>query len=276
MGDSSVLPVSRFSPAPGLFVDRTEKRIEISGDMELFGPEATSAAAISIAYSINTTWTATFPDGQAVVCKVRVTYRLPEEKAGNAAQIEAVKAWGPSHVNGLTRNMTLNANESDAFTWTAAHEFGHVIGLQDRYSESIMSKLSGMVGGTRSNTVDPRYKANLMAVVNGALESQNLTDLAVENNPSPFWVNDDDYVRDWVNHHVIGDVTALSTTNKVAMIKTLMGGWISYDDLVTILRICSSVTRPTEAKAIRDAVDPLVFTDIGQRTRVRVALASMP
>jgi hypothetical protein len=51
---------------------------------------------------------------------------------------------GPSDVvTVLTgrRKMTLNATESDAFTWTPAHEFGHVLGLQDRCSESIMSKI---------------------------------------------------------------------------------------------------------------------------------------
>lgn len=35
--------------------------------------------------------------------------------------------------------------------------------------------------------------------------------------------------------------------------------------------------RPPEQRAGKGAqIDPLVFTDIGQRTRVRVALASMP
>ena len=40
-----------------------------------------------------------------------------------------------------------------------------------------MSKIVGQFGGTRSTTVDPRYKANLMAVSKGVLESQNLKDL---------------------------------------------------------------------------------------------------
>jgi hypothetical protein len=40
-----VLPVGRFSPAPGIFVDRTEKSVVITGAMELYGPEASAARA---------------------------------------------------------------------------------------------------------------------------------------------------------------------------------------------------------------------------------------
>jgi hypothetical protein len=276
MSDSEVLPVGRFSPVSGLFVDRTDKRVAITGAMELFGPEATPARAKSIGHAINSIWTASFSDGHSVTCSVTVLHRAPEVKAGDVAQIEAIKIPGPSHVSMLTRAMTLNANETDAFTWTAAHEFGHVIGLQDRYSEGIMSKLRGTFGGTRSTTVDPRYATNLMAVSGGALESQNLKDLAAENAPSPYWINDDAHVRDWVNHHVFAEVAAQSTKTKLSMIKTLMGGWISDADVAAIVRICSSVTRIDEARAIRAGVDTLDFSDLGQRTRVRVALASMP
>lgn len=274
MGD--VNPVARFSPAPGLFVDRTEKKVEITGKMELFGPEATGARAQSIEHSINSTWTATFPDGFFVTCKVAVTYRPQGVAAGEAGQIEAVKIEGPSHVSRLDRSMTLNANETDAFTWTPAHEFGHVIGLQDRYSEGIMSKIRGKFGGTRTTTVDPRYQTNLMAVSGGVLEAQNVGDLASENEPSPYWVNADDQVRDWVNHHSIAEVGMLSTSNKLKMMRTVMGGWISDDDIAVILRICNGVNSKKEADMIRTAVNVLDFTSIGQRTSARVAFDSMP
>jgi hypothetical protein len=276
MGENYISPVARFSPAPGLFVDRTEKSVAISGAMELYGPEATAARAQSIEHSINSTWTSVFPDGYSVSCKITVTYRSEGASSGKAAPIEAVKIAGPSHVSSIDRSMTLNANETDAFTWTPAHEFGHVIGLKDRYFEGIMSKIKGKFGGTRTTTVDPRYQANLMAIDGGVLESQNVGDLALENQPSPYWVNDDDQVRDWVNHHNSAEVGLLSTTNKINMIKTLMGGWISDEDVDAIRRICSSVTLKKEADAIRNSIDLLTFTSIGQRTSVRVAFASMP
>jgi Domain of unknown function (DUF4157) len=272
-----VLPVARFSPAPGIVVDRTERSVSISGAMELYGAEATPARAASIQSSINTTWTRTFPDGYSVTCNITVTHRGPGSSAGTATQIEAARISGPSHVSSLgTRSMTLNANESDAFTWTPAHEFGHIIGLDDRYSESIMSSIGGMFGGTRTATVVPGYAGNVMAQTGGVLESKNVRDIAEENEPSPYWINDDDQVRDWVNAHSLSDVGRLSTPNKLRAIRTLMGGWISDEDVAAIVRICRSVTTRTEADAIRGAVDVLQMSSIGQRTTVRVAFAGMP
>lgn len=232
-GPNEVLPVGRFSPAPGLFVDRTEKSVTITGAMELYGAEANAARAQSIQHTINTAWTQDFTDGYSVSCNITVRYRGAGTSAGNATQIEAVKMSGPSHTTsemlvavGFDRSMTLNANSPDAFDWTPAHEFGHIIGLDDRYSEGIMSRIRGRFGGTRATTVDPRYQSNLMAVHRGVLESQNVADVATENEPSPNWINDDDQVRDWVNAHSLPDIGRLSPANKLKAIKTLMGGWI--------------------------------------------------
>lgn len=273
-----VLPVARFSPAPGLILERTEKSVTISGKMELYGPEANAARAASIQNSINTTWTHTFPDGYSVTCNITVTYRGPGSTAGSATQIEADKLAGPSHVSpGLGgRTMTLNANEATAFTWTSAHEFGHIIGLNDHYSESIISKVKGRLGGKRTTTIQSGYGGNIMAVSGGALESKNIRDIAEENEPSPYWINDDDQVRDWITGHSPSAIGKLSTPNKLKAIKTLMGGWISDADVTAIARICSSVTTKTEADAIRDGVDLLDFSSLGQRTRVRVAFVQMP
>ncbi len=272
------LPVAKFSPSPGLYVDRTEKSVSITGAMELSGEEANADRAASIQNSINSTWTRTFPDGYAVSCSITVTYRGSGSPAGNATQIEAKKIAGPSHVSpGLGgRSMTLNASEADAFTWTPAHEFGHIIGLQDRYSEGIMSKIKGTFGGTRSTTVDPGYSGNIMAESGAPLESKNVRDVAAENEPSPYWVNDDDQVRDWVNGHSLSDIGKLSVASKLQAIKTLMGGWISDDDVAAIGRICASVTTHAQAEAVRHGVDLTDMTSIGQRTVVRLAFAKMP
>lgn len=172
--------------------------------------------------------------------------------------------------------MTLNAQDPSAFGWTAAHEFGHIIGLQDRYSESIMSKLSGSFGGTRSTSVQSSYNGNIMAVHGGALWSKNLGDLAVENEPSPYWINDDDYVADWVNHHSVAEVGRLGTKNKLRAIQTLLSGWVSFEDMSAIKRICESVTAKPEAEAIRTGLDVLALKDAGQRATLRLAMSRMP
>ncbi|MGL4550168.1 MAG: hypothetical protein ACRC33_03185 [Gemmataceae bacterium] len=281
MSDSSVLPVQRFSPAPAIWIDRTEKSVSITGTMELFGPEATSARAQSVQDSINKTWTQTFTDGYVVKCSVTVRHRGPGVKAADVTQVEADKISGPSNVSrgwtGLgSRRMTLNANEADAFTWTPAHEFGHILGLDDRYSESIVSSIKGTFGGTRTAAVHAGYEGNLMAVDGGTIGSKNVRDLAAENEPSRWWINDDDQVRDWVNAHPLSDVTALSTASKLRAIHTLMGGWISDSDLQAIKRIAASVTDAIEADALRKGVDMTDFFSVGQRTAARAAFNKMP
>lgn len=275
----AVPPVGRFSPAPGIYVDRTGNSVEITGRMELFGPEANAARAQSIENSINRVWTRTFPDGHSIRCHVSVRYRGPASSAGNATQIEALNTTGPSHVTdipGVDRTMTLNARGAEAFGWTAAHEFGHIIGLSDRYSESIMSQIAGRFGGTRHTTVDPDYQTNLMAVHGGVLESRNVADLASENAPSPYWVNDDDRVRDWVTAHSTIEIGRISTTNKLKMMRTLMGGWISDDDVQAMGRICQSVRTAAEARTIQNGIDLTDFSSIGQRTQMRVIFSRMP
>ncbi len=276
MGD--VLPVSRFSPSAGLWVDRNGNAIVITGSMELYGDEASAANAKTIQDSINNTWTRNFPDGFTVSTNITVTYRGSGSSAGSVTQIEACKMSGPSNVrpalNG--RKMTLNATEADVFTWTAAHEFGHVIGLDDRYEEGIVSKLKGTFGFQRSTSVTPGYNGNIMAVDQGVLESKNLADIASENNPSSWWLNNDDHVRDWVNSHGASEIARLSADVKLKAIHTLMSGWISGDDMNAIIRIMANVQNKAEADTIRKGVDPLDFSSIGQRTQFRVAESKMP
>ena len=276
MGD--VLPVSRFSPSAGLWIDINGGAVNISGNMELYGDEASAARAKSVQDSINTTWTRTFPDGFIVKTNITVTYRGSGTGAGNATQIEACKMSGPSNVRPAWggRKMTLNANEADAFTWTAAHEFGHVIGLGDRYSEGIISKIKGRFGYERTVTVNPGYDGNIMAVDQGGLEGKNVSDVAAENNPSSWWVNNDDHLRDWVNSHGGPDIGRLGTDTKLKCINTLMSGWISGDDMAAIRKIMTNVRDKKEADAIRKGIDPLDFTSIGQRTQFRVAASQMP
>jgi hypothetical protein len=172
--------------------------------------------------------------------------------------------------------MQLNANEPDCFTWTPGHEFGHVIGLDDRYVESIMSQIRGSWGGTRVTSPKPGYARNLMAVSHGRLEQQNVVDVAAENEPSALWTGDDDEVRAWVTAHSLAEIGGLSAADKLRAIWVLQRGWISDDDMEAMGRICKSVTTRDQAEAIRAGVNLLIFGDLGQRTTMRVFLANMP
>jgi hypothetical protein len=272
-----VLPVQRYSPCAGITVDRTDQSVRITGSMQMYGPMANAARATSVQNTINTTWTTTFPDGHSVSCNITVTYRGPESSAANVTQIYVANISGPSHVSHIgATSMTLNASGTAAFTWVAAHEFGHIIGLQDRYSESIISRIRGRFGGVRSNTIQPGYTGNIMGQHGGTLSSQNLRDLASENEPSSWWFNDDNHVRDWVNAHSRAEIRALSTDSKLRMIRTLMGGWISDADVNAIVAIAASVNSRTEANVIRGGINLTDFQGLGQRMRVRIAFDNMP
>jgi hypothetical protein len=172
--------------------------------------------------------------------------------------------------------MVLNLNSAEALTWVVAHEFGHIIGLRDRYSESIMSRARGSFGGQRTNTVEAGYEGNLMGVHQGKLESRNVRDLVAET--APGMLDDDNQVRDWISRHSRPELGALSANIKIRMITTLMGGWISDDDVSAMQQICRSVTDSGEARAIRGAITPRLIdmTSLGQRTQMRVALSQMP
>lgn len=277
---NDALPFGRFSPAKGLTVDTNDKSITITGQMEVYGSDATAPDAVRIQNTINKTWTQTFPDGYRVTCNVTVRYRAPGVPAGNVAQIEIVKTSGASNVNYLNgRKMTLNTttHRDLRLDWTAAHEFGHVIGMEDRYSESIMSKLKNIVGMEREGTVAHKgYEGNLMGASGGAIGSQNLRDAIVENQPSPFWMNDDDQVRNWITSRASSEISNLSAANKIKAIKVLMGGWISDDDMRCIEKICLSVKTGAEARTIEASVQLNDFTSLGQRTQMRVIFSRMP
>jgi hypothetical protein len=91
-------------------------------------------------------------------------------------------------------------------------------------------------------------------------------------------LSDDDGVRAWVRNANPTAISALGAAEKVRMIGVLMEGWISSDDMVAMRRLLRGVTTRAEAERIRAAITPrlLEFTDLGQRTQMRVALSQMP
>ena len=276
----SDMPFGRFSPAKGLIVDRTGTSISITGQMEVYGSDATAADAMTLQTTINSIWTQSFPDGYRSTCNITVRYRPPGVPEGPFAQIEVVKTSGASNVNYLNgRKMTLNTTTDRDFKlkWTAAHEFGHVIGLQDRYSESILSKIKDKVGLQREGSVAHQgYEGNLMGASGGTIAGQNLKDTISENTPSPYWMNDDDHCRDWLNARPIQEIARLSTAHKLKAISVLMGGWISDADMKAIEKICQSVQTGLESRAMQATINLNDFTSLGQRTQMRVFYTRMP
>jgi hypothetical protein len=86
---------------------------------------------------------------------------------------------------------------------------------------------------------------------------------------------DDDEIREWIASHGLDDIRRLPAREKSRMIFSLMRGWISDEDVATIVRILDSVGSIAEMAALRQAIEPHIIemSSIGQRTQVRVALA---
>ena len=62
----------------------------------------------------------------------------------------------------------------------------------------------------------------------------------------------------------------------VVTIKRIGSPRFSDDDVDAMLRICEAVDDAKEAKTIQQSVDLTSFSDIGQRTRMRVGFSRMP
>ena len=265
-------PIGYSSPNPGLRINRTEKQTVITGTMELWGPEATPARAAIMQSSINKIWTKVLTDGYSSKCNIHVVYRAPGKQSRSVTQVEAKDFKGASYVTWPlvgARTMTLNATDPRSFKWVAAHEFGHILGLDDHYIEKI-------VGGKRRTTPKKGWEGNLMAEDKGKLEGKNLKNLAEETAPSPYWINDDDEVRKWVSNNTVKTIRSLSTKNKLRAIAILMRIWISDEDVAAIKAILASVTSAAEAKSIRAGIRLNDFSSLGQRMAVRIALMKMP
>lgn len=272
------VPVQRFSPSPGIYLERAGKAVTITGRMEMFGDEASRMRAVTVQQTINTTWTQTFADGYSSTCTISVRYRGPaDSETSGVTQIEVKKMTGPSNVSGGTvfdKKMTLNANGANTYTWTAAHEFGHILGLSDRYSESVASAVWGQLGGQRWSTVQSGYDGNLMAVDGGAIGGKNIADLAGENEPGYF--DDDDQVRLWVIAHTRAQIAMLPDEDKVRMINILIDGYFSESDCYAVKEICAAVRTPAGAYLIRRGVDLTGLWSSSQRVEVQNAFNRMP
>lgn len=274
MGDKQPLPFGRFSPSKGIWVDKTENRLRITGTLEIYGDDASPAVALQVQHTINSNWTFSFSDND-VTCNVLVKYRPAGSSAGPVTQIEAAKMFRSSQWNSATDTMSLNTKEADALTWVAAHEFGHAIGMGDRYEEPWWSQVGFLVGGPRQTTPHKGYEGSLMGERGGLLFMQTVTDLDQENQPSPYWINDDNHARNWIMTHPSMEIKTLSTANKLKSIKVLMSGWISDADIKAIEKICLNTKSKSESDALKRGINLMDFTSIGQRTQMRVIMTRM-
>jgi Domain of unknown function (DUF4157) len=273
-GSATALPGS-FEPTAGITVDRTGSAIRITGTLEATGSEANATNAAIVENTINTFWTGSFAGGVAVTCAVKVVYTAPGgTPTPGAAQLSLVRGVMPSRYNRATGTLTLNLDEPDALTWAAAHEFGHMIGLGERYSESITSKLGGLAGMSRSATVEPGYAGTVMGETGGVVDVQTVENISAEN---ASWLTADDQIRLWVARKSAADIAALPLTVRQSMISTLLSGWVGDDDVTAVETILAATT-VADSTALKTQVGLLIGTlsSNSQRSRLRSALSTMP
>ena len=165
---------------PGIKISWTNSNVKITANMEIFGAEANATIASQMQSTINGMWNKSFSDGFSVSCNASVTFRNATTDADSSkTQISAYRGGSPSSVSREwligSRYMSYNLNSN--INWTPAHEFGHLLGLDDRYSEGILSQIAGTFGGKRESVIEEGWAGNIMAEHGGVVEGKNVRDL---------------------------------------------------------------------------------------------------
>lgn len=177
-------------PGPGISISYQGRNVQVNANLEVHGPAASAAIADQMKQTIERLWTGSFTDGYAIQTSVNIRYRGPGEPSNaNATQIRVFNTpgvslgrvthmWGPGN-----RTMEYNLAGTD-INWSPAHEFGHLLGLRDKYSQTWSSWFKGMVCPEemcpREIEPDQGYENNIMGVDGGRLESKNIQDLIAE------------------------------------------------------------------------------------------------
>jgi hypothetical protein len=275
------LPVRRFNPAPGISIDVTENVVIITGECEVWGPAADADVARRMTESINRAWTRHLPYGYDIQTTVAVYYRSDSDTENTGRlQIYFGSTWTGSNAhkgNGWkTARIKLNNKDNNAISQVLPHEFGHTLGLADRYDEAYWSKISSALGGPRGETPAHKEYENEMMGGMKRVQRKTIDNLRAETEPSASWISDDDEVRDWLKAHSNADIAALTPQIKLTVLRVLMSGWISDADVDAMVLVTKNVTSPSEAKLLRGGIDPMEMKGVGQRTRFRIALDAMP
>ncbi len=169
-----------LTPDPGINLTLSGNAITITANFEVYGSGANTTRANQIKNTIERIWTATFDAGYSVRTSVNIQVRGASEDSSRT-QINIIDAAGVSNTS--PRYWIAGSNYIQYYTgsdinWTPAHEFGHLIGLNDRYSEGFISKVGGLLfNAQRSTTIDAGWEGNIMAESGGILERKNLEEL---------------------------------------------------------------------------------------------------
>lgn len=163
----------------GITLSWSGNRIRISARLEVSGAAATQEIANQMEESIERIWTASFDGGYSVSCAVDMLFRTTGSGEPNRSQIYVTVDSSATAVNALPTlyYAYMNYHTHSALDWVPAHEFGHMLGLEDHYDESIISRIGDLFGAARATAIQRGWEGNIMAVDRGVLERRNLEGL---------------------------------------------------------------------------------------------------
>lgn len=155
--------------------------ISLKANLEVSGPAATAGMATQMKQTIETIWNGSFDQGYRVNCTVNMRFRGNGIEDSGRNQIFVTIDNSATNVDALPSlyysSMHYHIHPGTEITWTPAHEFGHMLGLDDHYSEGIWSRIRDICGYSRNIMVHPGWQGNLMATHMGTLERRNLQEL---------------------------------------------------------------------------------------------------
>ena len=175
------IPYGNVRIGKGIAMSWSGNSISLTADLEVSGAAATLDMANQMKRTIETIWNASFDQGYRVSCNVNMRFRGNGAEDSSRNQIYITVDSSATNVSTLPTlyysSLNYHINKVSVLEWTPAHEFGHMLGLNDHYDEGTWSTIRDLCGYSRSTTVHPGWQGNIMATHLGTLEKRNLIEL---------------------------------------------------------------------------------------------------
>lgn len=172
----------------GITLSWSQNRIRVAARMEVSGEAATDDFVRRIRLGIEYKWGVSFDEGYSIDTSVDI---IRTEDGGTDPDRSQIYITNDSSASFVEYRLglyyaTMHLHMGTArIAVTPAHEFGHMLGLGDRYEESIFSNLGNrmtsdlppMLRIERNTTTPPEWQGNIMAESTGRVSKRNLQDL---------------------------------------------------------------------------------------------------
>lgn len=182
VGQRQRIPSGTANPGPGISISWNGDDIVILANLKIWGAAASPTIANEIKATIERYWnTSSAGNGHTynIHCTANVRFRNASDNAdGNATQIEVVRQGSTtaSYVGRewLVGSRYMHFNLDRGTDWTPAHEFGHLLGLDDHYHKTARSYLPW---NPAESEPDQGWASNIMGERGGTVDYRNAEEL---------------------------------------------------------------------------------------------------